>query len=96
MGIHELAPFLQKTCPDVIREALAGKTITVDGILVTQRLHFLNIPYEFKHILGWYRLLMERNEVKPSRLRQNGDARPAPLCLLGAQWDSSAHVVCGR
>ncbi|KAF8340685.1 PIN domain-like protein [Cantharellus anzutake] len=65
MGIHGLAPFLQKTCPDVIRElpnrlrALAGKTIAVDGTLVTQRLHFSNIPYEFKHILGWHRLLME-------------------------------------
>ncbi|KAI0064360.1 PIN domain-like protein [Artomyces pyxidatus] len=68
MGVLGFAPFLQKTCPQVIKNLpnrlkdLAGKTIVIDGTLVTQRLHFAPMPHEYRHVLGWYRLVQELRE----------------------------------
>ncbi|KII84254.1 hypothetical protein PLICRDRAFT_95239 [Plicaturopsis crispa FD-325 SS-3] len=65
MGVLGLTPFLQKTCPEVIKRlpdrlrGLRGKTVVVDGTLITQRLHFANIPHPQRHVLGWYRLAKE-------------------------------------
>ncbi|KAG8720073.1 hypothetical protein FRC08_001248 [Ceratobasidium sp. 394] len=39
--------------------ALEGKTIALDGTLVTQRLHFTPDPRPHRHILGWYQLIAE-------------------------------------
>lgn len=30
-----------------------------DGTLVTQRLHFAQVPHPHRHVLGWYRLVKE-------------------------------------
>lgn len=37
-----------------------------DATLITARLHFAPVPYESRHVLGWYRLLSEfrESEVK--------------------------------
>lgn len=35
-----------------------------DATLITQRFHFARVPHQYKHVLGWYRLLKE--------LRDNG------------------------
>ncbi|EMD35532.1 hypothetical protein CERSUDRAFT_116277 [Gelatoporia subvermispora B] len=65
MGVLGLGPFIQKICPEVIKKlperfkAFNGKTIVIDGTLVTQRLHFVAHPHPFRHVIGWYRLIRE-------------------------------------
>ncbi|KAJ7754478.1 PIN domain-like protein [Mycena metata] len=72
MGVSGLTPFLQKSLqvpigpfyqvikqlPDRLR-GLAGKKIVIDGTLITQRLHFAQVPHDYRHVLGWYRLVKE-------------------------------------
>ncbi|KAH9939537.1 PIN domain-like protein [Amylocystis lapponica] len=68
MGVLGLAPFLQKTCPQVIKtlpnrlNSFSGKTIAIDGTLITQRLHFAPMPHQYRHVLGWYRIVKELQE----------------------------------
>ncbi|KAI0035488.1 PIN domain-like protein [Vararia minispora EC-137] len=68
MGVRALVPFIQKTCPDVIKklpnrfQSLKGKTVVVDGTLITQRLHFAPVPHTYRHVLGWFRLMQEFRE----------------------------------
>lgn len=68
MGVLGLTPFLQKTCPEVIRKlpdrlrSLCGKTIVIDGTLITQRLHFAPMPHSHRHVLGWHRIITELKE----------------------------------
>ncbi|KAL1949219.1 hypothetical protein VTO73DRAFT_11025 [Trametes versicolor] len=63
MGVLGLAPFLQKTCPEVVKtlpdrlKSLAGKKVVIDGTLITQRFHFAPFPHAARHVLGWYRLI---------------------------------------
>ncbi|KAI0366819.1 PIN domain-like protein [Pilatotrama ljubarskyi] len=63
MGVLGLAPFIQKTCPEVIKtlpdrlRSLSGKKIVIDGTLITQRFHFAPIPHPFRHVVCWYRLI---------------------------------------
>ncbi|KZV98147.1 PIN domain-like protein [Exidia glandulosa HHB12029] len=65
MGVLGLTPFLQKKVPQVFKEipnrlqGLKGKTIVIDGTLVTQRMHYSPMPYEYKHVLGWYRVVRQ-------------------------------------
>ncbi|KIL00334.1 hypothetical protein PAXRUDRAFT_821792 [Paxillus rubicundulus Ve08.2h10] len=68
MGVLGITPFLQKICPGVIRKlpdrlkSLRGKTIVIDGTLITQRLHFAPMPHPHRHVLGWHRILTELKE----------------------------------
>ncbi|KAI0318504.1 PIN domain-like protein [Amylostereum chailletii] len=68
MGVTGLTPFLRKTCPEVIKKlpdrlkSLRGKTVVIDGTLITQRLHFAPMPHPYRHVLGWYRLVQELRE----------------------------------
>ncbi|OJA17680.1 hypothetical protein AZE42_03022 [Rhizopogon vesiculosus] len=68
MGVLGLTPFLQKTCPEVIKKlpdrlrSLCGKTIVIDGTLITQRLHFAPMPHPHRHVLGWHRIITELRE----------------------------------
>ncbi|KAI4522465.1 PIN domain-like protein [Schizophyllum commune Loenen D] len=68
MGVLGLTPFLQKVCPEAIRKlpdrlrGLVGKTIVIDGTLITQRFHFAPLPHRYRHVLGWYRLMQEVRE----------------------------------
>ncbi|KAG2117313.1 uncharacterized protein F5147DRAFT_307770 [Suillus discolor] len=68
MGVLGLTPFLQKTCPEVIRKlpdrlrSLCGKTVVIDGTLITQRLHFAPMPHPHRHVLGWHRIITELKE----------------------------------
>ncbi|KAF4564711.1 hypothetical protein EYR40_010883 [Pleurotus pulmonarius] len=70
MGVLGLTPFLTKACPSVIKQlperlrALSGKTVVIDGTLITQRFHYAPLPHQYRHVLGWYRLAQE--------LRDNG------------------------
>ncbi|KAJ4490164.1 PIN domain-like protein [Lentinula aciculospora] len=65
MGVLGLTPFIQKTCPEVIKrlpdrlQGFSGKRIVLDGTLLTQRFHFAQIPHPYRHVLGWYRLIKE-------------------------------------
>ncbi|KAJ7578471.1 PIN domain-like protein [Mycena floridula] len=69
MGVLGLTPFLQKSFPEVIKQlpdrlkAFAGKTIVLDGTLITQRLHFTQHPHPHRHVLGWYKLARELKEA---------------------------------
>ncbi|RDX47303.1 PIN domain-like protein [Lentinus brumalis] len=62
MGVLGLTPFLQKTCPEVVKQlperlnALSGKRVVIDGTLITQRFHFAPMPQPYRHVLAWYRL----------------------------------------
>ncbi|OBZ67769.1 hypothetical protein A0H81_12474 [Grifola frondosa] len=68
MGVLGLAPFLQKICPEAIKtlpnrlKSLSGKTVVIDGTLITQRLHFAPMPHPYRHVLGWYRIMQELKE----------------------------------
>ncbi|KAF9495009.1 PIN domain-like protein [Pleurotus eryngii] len=70
MGVLGLTPFLKTTCPTVLKQiperlrALSGKTVVIDGTLITQRFHYAPLPHQYRHVLGWYRLAQE--------LRDNG------------------------
>ncbi|THH05377.1 hypothetical protein EW145_g4844 [Phellinidium pouzarii] len=65
MGVLGFAPFLQKHCPEVVKtlpqrlRGFNGKTIVFDGTLITQRLHWAQIPHRYRHVLGWYRIISE-------------------------------------
>ncbi|KDQ58433.1 hypothetical protein JAAARDRAFT_176373 [Jaapia argillacea MUCL 33604] len=65
MGVLGFAPFIQKTCPEVIKtlpnrlRELRGMTVVIDGTLITQRLHFAPHSHPHRHVLGWYRLVTE-------------------------------------
>ncbi|KAJ7927512.1 PIN domain-like protein [Mycena leptocephala] len=67
MGVLGLTPFLQnglyspevvKQLPDRLR-GFAGKKIVIDGTLITQRLHFSQVPHHYRHVVGWYKLVRE-------------------------------------
>ncbi|KAF7984695.1 hypothetical protein HWV62_12988 [Athelia sp. TMB] len=45
-----------------VLRSLGGKTIVIDGTLITQRLHFASIPWTHRHVLGWYKILQELRE----------------------------------
>ncbi|KAI0280232.1 PIN domain-like protein [Russula aff. rugulosa BPL654] len=68
MGVLGLTPFLHKTCPQVITQlpnrlkSLSNKTLVIDGTLITQRFHFAPMPHQYRHILGWFRLVNELRE----------------------------------
>ncbi|KAJ7240438.1 PIN domain-like protein [Mycena rebaudengoi] len=68
MGVLGLTPFLLKSFPEVVKQlpdrlrGLAGKRIVIDGTLITQRLHFAQVPHDYRHVLGWYRLVKELQE----------------------------------
>ncbi|KAF7325798.1 hypothetical protein MKEN_00430400 [Mycena kentingensis (nom. inval.)] len=74
MGVLGLCPFVQKACPDVVKylpnrlRALAGQKIAIDGTLITQRLHFAPVPHEYRHILGWFRLMKEFQDAGVSAI----------------------------
>ena len=34
-------------------------TFDSDGTLITQRLHFANMPWDRRHVLGWYKIIQE-------------------------------------
>ncbi|KAH7340650.1 PIN domain-like protein [Rhizoctonia solani] len=65
MGVLGIVPFLLKKCPTVIEnipnrfQALEGKTIAIDGTLVTQRLFYTVDSRPYRHVLGWYQLVQE-------------------------------------
>ncbi|PVF97437.1 PIN domain-like protein [Serendipita vermifera] len=65
MGVRDLTSFLRRNCPEVIKEiptrlkALTGKTLVLDGTLVTQRFHFSPSALPSRHVLSWYRLITE-------------------------------------
>ncbi|KAF9268547.1 PIN domain-like protein [Marasmius fiardii PR-910] len=65
MGVLGLTPFLQKTIPKAITllpkrlEGFSGKIIVFDGTLITQRLHFTQLPHPYRHVLGWFRVIKE-------------------------------------
>jgi len=69
MGVKDFFRLLQKSCPEVIRELpnrladLKGKTVAIDGTLLTQRMHFARIPYKNRHIWAWYRLVLDMREA---------------------------------
>ncbi|KAH9941626.1 PIN domain-like protein [Epithele typhae] len=62
MGVQDLAPFLRRSCPQVFHELphrvreFSGKTIVIDGTLITQRFHYARTPHQHRHILHWYLL----------------------------------------
>ncbi|KZT34400.1 PIN domain-like protein [Sistotremastrum suecicum HHB10207 ss-3] len=65
MGVKGFPSLLQKICPELLRTLpngladLTGKTVAIDGTLVTQRMYFAPIPHINRHVLGWYRLLLD-------------------------------------
>ncbi|EEB88462.1 hypothetical protein MPER_13691, partial [Moniliophthora perniciosa FA553] len=65
MGVLGLTPFIQKAIPEAIKQlpdrlkAFSGKRIVLDGTLITQRLHFAQVPHPYRHVMGWYRILKE-------------------------------------
>ena len=67
-GVLGLTPFLKKACPQLLKElpnrlrGFQGKTIVIDGTLITHRLHFAALPHDYRHVLGWYRLIKELRE----------------------------------
>ncbi|KAJ1310004.1 hypothetical protein OPQ81_006760 [Rhizoctonia solani] len=69
MGVLGIVPFLLKKCPTLVEnipnrfQALQGKTIALDGTLITQRIFYNPDPRPHRHVLGWYQLIQE--------LRQN-------------------------
>ncbi|KAJ6473545.1 PIN domain-like protein [Mycena vitilis] len=83
MGVLGLTPFLQKALqvapcllyvnevvrqlPDRLR-GFAGKKIVIDGTLITQRLHFAQVPHDYRHVLGWYKLVRELQESDVSAI----------------------------
>ncbi|CAE6493695.1 unnamed protein product [Rhizoctonia solani] len=70
MGVMGIVPFLLKKCPVAIEnipnrfQALEGKTIAIDGTLITQRLFFAPDPRPHRHVLGWYQLIQELRQNK--------------------------------
>ncbi|KAF9653554.1 PIN domain-like protein [Thelephora ganbajun] len=68
MGVLGLVPFLRKKSPHVLKSVpsrfkeLQGKVVVFDATLITQRFHFAPTPHEYRHILGWYRLIQELHE----------------------------------
>lgn len=35
-----------------------------DGTLITQRLHFAQVPHPYRHVLGWYRIAKELQDAQ--------------------------------
>ncbi|PCH35225.1 PIN domain-like protein [Wolfiporia cocos MD-104 SS10] len=64
MGVRNFTDCIRKVCPHAIKvlpdrfKALSGKTVVIDGTLVTQRFHFAPVPSDYRHILGWYRMVI--------------------------------------
>ncbi|KAJ6520989.1 hypothetical protein DFH09DRAFT_939365 [Mycena vulgaris] len=85
MGVLELTPFLQnpevvKQLPDRLRE-LAGQKIVIDETLITQHLHLAQVPHDYRHVLGWYKLVKELEESGVST-----------ICVL----DGKERSLCSR
>ncbi|KAF8610336.1 PIN domain-like protein [Ceratobasidium sp. AG-I] len=111
MGVLNIIPLLRKKCPQIIEtlpsrlQALEGKTIAMDGTLITQRLHFTPDPRPHRHILGWYQLIAElrQHNIKvicvfdgKGRIaaKQNEVARRKRVRLqakVRGEWEKSRH-----
>lgn len=87
MGVLGLIPFLLKTCPQVVRtlpdrlRSLRGRTIAIDGTLITQRLHFAPMPHHHRHVLGWHRIVTELKDFDVN-----------PICVFDGQERSAAKA----
>ncbi|KAJ7211365.1 PIN domain-like protein [Mycena pura] len=78
MGVLGLTPFLQRSLqalfPNLVKQlpdrfrGLAGKKIVLDGTLITQRLHFAQVPHDYRHVLGWYRLVKDLHSAGVSTI----------------------------
>ncbi|GAB1517275.1 hypothetical protein RhiTH_000320 [Rhizoctonia solani] len=72
MGVLGIVPFLLRKCPAAIEnipnrfQALEGKTIAIDGTLITQRLFYTPDSRPHRHVLGWYQLIQELRQNKIS------------------------------
>ncbi|KAK7044631.1 flap endonuclease 1 [Favolaschia claudopus] len=87
MGILGLTPFLQKAFPEVVKQfpdrlrGFAGKKVVIDGTLITQRLHFAQVPHHYRHVLGWYNVVKELQ-----------DAGVSAICVFDGKERSSAKA----
>ncbi|KAG8908188.1 hypothetical protein FRB99_008731 [Tulasnella sp. 403] len=65
MGIIGIYPFLAKEFPQVVKDiperfkSFSGRTIALDGTLITQRFWFSSDAHHYRHVRGWYRLISE-------------------------------------
>ncbi|KAK7039524.1 flap endonuclease 1 [Favolaschia claudopus] len=87
MGILGLTPFLQKAFPEVVKQfpdrlrGFAGKKVVIDGTLITQRLHFAQVPHHYRHVLGWYNVVKELQ-----------DAGVSAICVFDGKERSAAKA----
>ncbi|EJD03088.1 PIN domain-like protein [Fomitiporia mediterranea MF3/22] len=103
MGVQGLTPFLQRHCPQVVKELperlrdFGGKTIVFDGTLITHRFHFAPHPHQYRHVLGWYRLI---NELKNNDVNAicvfDGASRSAAKVLEGERRQSARQLTLAR
>ncbi|KAJ7640896.1 PIN domain-like protein, partial [Mycena polygramma] len=79
-------PEVVRQLPDRLR-GFAGKKIVIDGTLITQRLHFAQVPHNYRHVLGWYKLVRELQESDVSA-----------ICVFDGKERSAAKAreVCRR
>lgn len=104
MGVKGLATFIKQRIPDVIRtfplSSLSGKTLAVDGNVLTQRFHHsqessTNIN---RHILSWYRFirrLRDTYHIKPIIVFDGAQRVPAKKRELERRYKARA-LLAGR
>ncbi|KAJ3755161.1 PIN domain-like protein [Lentinula raphanica] len=103
MGVLGLTPFIQKTCPEVIKrlpdrlQGFSGKRIALDGTLLTQRFHFAQIPHPYRHVLGWYRLIKELEQFGVEAICVfDGKGRNAAKAQEASRRRNAQRLVAAR
>ncbi|KAJ3826506.1 PIN domain-like protein [Lentinula raphanica] len=103
MGVLGLTPFIQKTCPEVIKrlpdrlQGFSGKRIALDGTLLTQRFHFAQIPHPYRHVLGWYRLIKELEQFGVDAICVfDGKGRNAAKAQEASRRRNAQRLVAAR
>lgn len=63
-------------------ESLSEKFYNSDGTLVTQRMYWAPMPHEYRHVLGWFRLI---TELKDSNVNA--------ICVFDGKERTAAKAV---
>ncbi|KAF9530155.1 PIN domain-like protein [Crepidotus variabilis] len=115
MGVHGLTPFLRKACPDALQSlpdrfhGLRGKTLIIDGTLITQRFHFMQNKHPHQHVISWYRLAKEfenhgirticifdgktRSQAKAREVKRRREVRELAMVRASIENDRFARLV---
>ena len=67
--------------------------LSSDGTLLTQRMHFARMPFRNRHVLGWYRLILDMKEAGVNAITVFDSTKGRPVAKQKEVASSDHQVV---